>query len=357
MVTLYNTAMTFEQQFFIRREPNFTKLLNYGFIKDGNVYLYESSLSNQEFKARIHIKENGELFGELIDTAFDEPYLVIYSDRPIGDFAAALKEEYSALLEDIAKNCFTSVPFISNQANRIAKLIKDELGVNPDYPFKGKQIGSYGVFRHQESQSWFGLLMNLKDNIAYPGFKQGDVINLRINPEKEEEVRKYPFVHTAYHMNKKSWITIPLDEEASDEIIMELLKDSYQLSAGKGKKTPNQAVNRWVIPANVKYYDIVADFKARSTIEWDQKKGIKLGDIVYIYVSAPYSSLLYKTQVTKTDIPYHKDGYEFLLKLKLLKEYPQGKYTLQKMGEYGLSYVRGPRHMPKALVEILDKDK
>ena len=41
--------------------------------------------------------------------------------------------------------------------------------------------------------------------------------------------------YPAYHMNKKSWITVVLDETLKDATIMELIEKSYNFSAGKKK--------------------------------------------------------------------------------------------------------------------------
>ena len=227
--------MTFEQNFFLRKIPDFQKLTVYGFKKQTDGYHFTKQLENSCFEARFNIKENGEINGGLFDTLTDDPYLVIYSNRAIGDFVARIREQYISLLSDISCSCFLPVPFVSPQANRITERIKAKLNVEPDHPFRNKAISSYGVFRHPESRSWFALVMYLKDNVPYPGFKAGEVINLRTSAEPSD-AQTLSFVHPAYHMNKKTWITIPLNEEADDDLLIKLIKGSYQRSASKTKR-------------------------------------------------------------------------------------------------------------------------
>ncbi len=41
----------------------------------------------------------------------------------------------------------------------------------------------------------------------------------------------------------------------------------------------------WIVPCNIKYYDVVNAFKRLNCIDWKQtNRNIKVGDIVYIYI-------------------------------------------------------------------------
>ena len=43
--------------------------------------------------------------------------------------------------------------------------------------------------------------------------------------------------------------------------------------------------------------------------------------------------------------------------LKILKEYDKDKYTFKKVKEYDLRAVRGPRKMPKKLIDKIKEDE
>lgn len=55
-------------------------------------------------------------------------------------------------------------------------------------------------------------------------------INVKNNPEKNIELREeYPAIKPGYHMNKKHWNTILIDGSISDDMIKNLIDESYDL--------------------------------------------------------------------------------------------------------------------------------
>ena len=55
-------------------------------------------------------------------------------------------------------------------------------------------------------------------------------INLKCDPEHAEALRAiYPAVLPGYHMDKRHWNTIILDGSIPDEVIHEMIDDSYAL--------------------------------------------------------------------------------------------------------------------------------
>lgn len=55
-------------------------------------------------------------------------------------------------------------------------------------------------------------------------------INLKAEPDEAIELReRYPAVHPGYHMNKKHWNTIIMDNSIPDRLIKEWINTSYNL--------------------------------------------------------------------------------------------------------------------------------
>ena len=55
-------------------------------------------------------------------------------------------------------------------------------------------------------------------------------INLKCDPEKAVQLREeYPAVLPGYHMNKKHWNTVLMNEGLADRAIGEWIDDSYDL--------------------------------------------------------------------------------------------------------------------------------
>lgn len=67
-------------------------------------------------------------------------------------------------------------------------------------------------------------------------------INLKGNPEENIDLREqYEGIIPGYHMNKAHWITVYLDSDVSDKMIMELIDKSYELVLAKvSVKVKNQ---------------------------------------------------------------------------------------------------------------------
>ncbi len=63
-------------------------------------------------------------------------------------------------------------------------------------------------------------------------------INLKCDPDLAIHFRgKYEAVQPGYHMNKKHWNTIVLDDSIPDDEVFFMIDDSYGLVAGRLKKT------------------------------------------------------------------------------------------------------------------------
>lgn len=58
-------------------------------------------------------------------------------------------------------------------------------------------------------------------------------------------------------------------------------------------------MNRWLFPVNAKdTYDIHGAYKNLDVIYWGKKDSkVKIGDIVYLYISAPEKQIQYKYQL------------------------------------------------------------
>ena len=135
---------------------------------------------------------------------------------------------------------------------------------------------------------------------------------------------------------------------------------SYQVTASAKTKQATRAPKEWLIPSNPKYFDIVHAFDDKKEINWKQGAGIKKGDIVFMYVGAPVSAILYKCKVTETDIPYQfrREGLTIrsLMKIRLLKRYDPKRFTFEVLNEkYLIFAVRGPRGVPEDLSEDLKR--
>ena len=133
------------------------------------------------------------------------------------------------ILEDIKENCSIETNYRFDQSNRIDSYICKAYKVKPE--FLGKSNPSSGVYRHLENRKWFGLIMNIdKRKLDFKSSDEIEIINLKITPQIIEEKLKSIGYFKAYHMNKKSWISVSLDDSLSDEEIIRLIDLSFGLT-------------------------------------------------------------------------------------------------------------------------------
>lgn len=341
--------MNIENEVFKRSKINFSKLLKYGFKKEDNIYKYSKNILNDTFRVDITITESVNISGKIYDIAFDEEYTNYRMETQIGEFVSKVREEFIKLLTDIKEKTATPSYFINEQSNEITKLIKEKYKDEPIFPWE-KNPG-FGVFKNPDNEKWYGLVMNIdKNKIDKKCYGEVEIINLKLSSKKVKELIKKEGIYPAYHMNKNYWVSIILDGTLKSEEIMNYIIESHKFT---------ENLDEWLIPANPKYYDIISYFKEQDTITWKQPNNIKVGDVVYIYVGIPYSAILYKCEVIEINIPCNIEDDNLkmnkVIKIKLLRKYNKNQFTFTKLKEYGITSIRGPRHINENLSISLNK--
>lgn len=218
--------MNIENDIFKRSSINFKKVLDYGFKKIGTNYIFEKNFLNDDFKAIITINKEGIVTGKVIDLQINEEYTNIRT-KMSGEFVTKVREEYKNILIDIKNSCFEERYFISNQANRITKYVKEKYNTEPEFLW-GKSEGS-GVFRNSNNNKWYGLIMNIDLSKIDDGTGEIEIINLKLDRNKIKNLIKENGYYEAYHMNKKDWISIILNDTLEDNEIEKLIDESYSL--------------------------------------------------------------------------------------------------------------------------------
>ena len=65
---------------------------------------------------------------------------------------------------------------------------------------------------------------------ALVGVDEPARLTLKVEPERGEGlVREHPAIAPGYHTDKRHWISVTLDGSVDDEVVAELIEDSYDL--------------------------------------------------------------------------------------------------------------------------------
>ena len=124
----------------------------------------------------------------------------------------------------------------------------------------------------------------------------------------------------------------------------------------------------WIIPANLKYYDVFGELSKFGVIEWRQRlKDVSVGDIVYIYLSKPESYIAFKCIVEKVNVrrlsrtiddsAYFKDDtlkeVPLYMTLRPIKEYADNAVTGEMIVGAGIARIQSQRKVPPTLSAII----
>jgi len=346
--------MTIEEELFKKTKINFDKIAEYGFKKEKALYKYSKNIINNTFRVDIEIDNKGIVKGSVYDLSFGEEYTNFRIEDSTGSFVGQVREEFENLLKDIRSSCFTRETFIYEQSNRITDAIKKKYGDEPE--FEWEKFPGYATFRNKDSKKWYGIIMNLdKSKLEENSTGEVEIIDIKLEANEIENLLKQDGFYPAYHMNKKSWITIILDNTISDKNIMSLIEKSYSYTI----INKNCVNNEWIVPANPKYFDIEKALKQSNTIIWKQSTNIKVNDIVYLYVAEPYSAIMYKFKVIEVNIPYkYKDEnlrIQKVMKIDLITRYEKDQLSFSKLKDFGINAIRGPRYMPLDLSKYINR--
>lgn len=221
--------MNIEEEVFRKTKIDESKLVEYGFKKIDNKYKYSKNILDNSFKIDIVVDENYRVEGKILDNAFNEEYTNFRVSNMQGEFVGIIKNEFVNLLNDIKEKCTVFCPFIFEQSNRIAELIKTKYNSNPI--FKWDKFPGYAIFKNSATDKWYGIIMNLdKGKLDSKSSGEVEIIDIKLDPAKIQTLLKSDGFYPAYHMNKSNWITIILDDTISDKELMTLIEESYSYS-------------------------------------------------------------------------------------------------------------------------------
>jgi predicted DNA-binding protein (MmcQ/YjbR family) len=222
-----------EEEVFQRLRFAPERMIAYGFQREENQFIYETDFMDGAFHLILTVSNKGEVHGQVIDMMNEEEYRPLRQENFSGPYVNSVRENYRQLLETVASAVCANVLFASDQANRITDRILSSFDVKPDFPWREEQFQTYGTFRHADTKKWFALIMNVKRSALLKNKDSTliDIINLKTQAA-DKDAQQYPgSVFPAYHMNHQTWISVVLDESMSDDAVMKLIRQSFELTA------------------------------------------------------------------------------------------------------------------------------
>jgi len=223
--------MTIESEIFKKSTIIYDKLLPYGFKKIDKGYTISKNILNDTFRIDIEISDSGIVTGKIYDLSFQDEYINYRIENQTGEFVNKIRDEFIKMLVEIRENCTIISYFIMDQTNRITNLISERYKNKPEFIWE--KFPGYGIFRNPHNGKWYGLIMNINKNKIDQQDKENkevEVLNVKLEEDEISNLLNRKGFYKAYHMNKKNWITILLDDTIKDEEIMNYIDKSYEFT-------------------------------------------------------------------------------------------------------------------------------
>lgn len=210
---------------------DYQKLLNYGFKKEKNKYIYKKNICDNTFKVIIEISKEKKL-SKVIDLETNEEYIVVDVKDSSGNFVGKVKEEYENIINDIIEKCTSPNVFKSKQSKEVIKYIEEKYNDHLEYLWE--KFPNNAICRNKQNNKWYCLILIINENkLGIESDKEIEIIDLRYPKERIDVVVDNETIFPGYHMNKKSWITLKLDDKANINEIYNLIDLSYKISLKK----------------------------------------------------------------------------------------------------------------------------
>lgn len=205
------------------------ELLALGFeIREG-AYVRRSELADTGMSLYIEVSEEGEVLSKVTDIFSGEEYTLHLSASAVGTFVGKVRMEYERELASVRAVLLQGYRFGSLQSQQIVDYVSKKYG--DELEFLWDDSPDSAISRRKDTGKWYLIIMSVKaSRIGLVGEEKIEVMNLHAEPDVVEKIVDGVHFFPAYHMNKKHWLTVPLDKRVSSEKIFEMIDDSYRLA-------------------------------------------------------------------------------------------------------------------------------
>lgn len=208
---------------------NSKKAKEYGFIENQGVWTYSSTILQGDFLMMVTV-EDGDLSFQVYDQETGDLYPQVHMESMRGTFVGSVREACLEELFDIRMACFEVEEFLCPQTKRIMALVQEKYGNQLEYLWE--KSPDTAVLRHEENQKWYAILMRIPWDKLDKG-REGLVEAVNLKHDQVADLLSQNGIYPAFHMNKRYWISLPLDDTLTDERVLELFERSWFLTSKK----------------------------------------------------------------------------------------------------------------------------
>ena len=208
---------------------NRKKAKEYGFVEKQGVWTYSCQILQGDFVMTVSITADNVSF-QVFDQETGDLYPQVHMESMRGTFVGSVREACLEELFDIRKACFEVQKFLCPQTKRIMALVREKYGNQLEYLWE--KSPDTAVLRHEDNQKWYAILMRIPWDRLDKG-REGLVEAVNLKHDQVADLLSQNGIYPAFHMNKRYWISLPLDDTLTDEKVLELFERSWFLTSKK----------------------------------------------------------------------------------------------------------------------------
>ena len=209
------------------KKINYKKIIDYGFKKINDNYIYKKYISDNKFYVEV-IYRNNSLISKVVEVDGNYEYILVDINSVNGDFVSKIKIEYESIIDDIINSCFDDDIFKQKQTKKVINYINKKYKTKLE--FLWNDYPDCAIARNPNGK-WYLLVMTIsKRKLGLDSDDMIEIIDIKHPIDRIEKIVDNVNIFKGYHMNKKHWITIILDNKIDDKILFKLIDTSYILT-------------------------------------------------------------------------------------------------------------------------------
>ena len=208
---------------------NKEKARDYGFVENGEVWNYSCQILQGDFSMTVSITTDDVSF-QVFDQETGDLYPQVHMESMRGSFVGSVREACLEILYQIRKACFDVQDFICPQTKRIMTKVQEKYGNQLEYLWE--KSPDTAVLRHEGNQKWYAVMMRIPWDKLDKG-REGLVEAVHLKYAQVADLLSQKGIYPAFHMNKRYWLSLALDDSLLDEEVLELIERSWNLTVKK----------------------------------------------------------------------------------------------------------------------------
>ena len=208
---------------------NQEKAYDYGFVENSGVWTYSCQILQGDFVMTVSVVD-GNLSFQVFDQETGDLYPHVHMESMRGSFAGNVREACLEILYQIRKACLDVQDFICSQTKRIMTQVQEQYGNQLEYLWE--KSPDTAVLRHEGNKKWYAVLIKISWDKLEKG-REGQVEAVNLKHDQVADLLSKKGIYPAFHMNKRYWISVALDDTLSDKEVLELMEKSWNLTTKK----------------------------------------------------------------------------------------------------------------------------